>query len=729
MLIAVAGGGGLLVVALVVGAIFLPAGGEPNAMPPAGGPRAGGAIPPGITPGGGPPNFTPPGGSGRPPGSGGVVPPGAGGTAVPPGYPGANGPGGPDDGSGGVVDPPGGSGMPPVIPPGGNTPRFPPGGGSSVGPPGGIVPPPGPGGDVPGPPVGGGGGGIPPTVGNTGNAGRPALSGSADAKRKAMLEPFYAAAFDKAKGELLTFAPRVEKVRLHGSLNRYDVTNNFAPKGRYKLPHLVARAVIDDKQGLLYAVAARADNQMTIQYLAQQQGTHAAAVGDVAVYDLKPLYEGKVEDGTDVKPLAIIPFSAPNRYIRSLVLGEDGSQLYVLTTTVSGNRPIKSTLTVVNTATRKPVRNRDLPEPAGEMILSPDGKHLIVTELSGNGGAVRLLNTSDLSSVKSYPFRGTPLDLSVAPNGTIAVTVVTSVPAAGGNPRPGGGPPGRPGSGGVIGPGGAGGGGGIGGVSPLGPGGDAPVGGGAGIGAPMIGGGPQGGGGAANPQFQAQINFLSDKGVVELPAVTNLKASNNGYVKFSPDGKSLYVGSVAGDGLDIYDVADPDNPAEVKLRAAFRTAGAVPLRGYFWLSPDGKYLIFWNGPVVDTEDTGGGLGVPVGGPGGGFPGGLPNPGGGFPGGLPAPGGGNNSKPPTPPIPPAGGGGFPGGLPIPPGGIGGGTPPAPPTPPLPPNAGGGTGPLIPLIPGGPRPGGVPGTPPPNRPGGGGAGPGGAPPPDM
>ncbi|MBA2225921.1 hypothetical protein [Thermogemmata fonticola] len=619
-----------------------------------------------------------------------------------------------------------------------------------------------------GPPQGGGGGFTPPGVGGTSggfNPNQPPPGSVTDGKRKAQIEPFYSAAFDKAKGELLTFSPRMEqRGRLQGFLQRYDANNNFAPAGRYKLPHLLARGVVDDKQSLLYAVAARADSQVALAQLAQQAMALPVAMGDVVVYDLKPLYQGKVEDSSELKPVATIPFYATNRLIRGLVLSGDGSQLYVLTTQVTGGRASKSTISVVNTASRKVDRTRDLPEPAGDMILSPDGKHLILTEMSRGGrGAVRLVNASDLTIVKAYPLPvdGAPYDLAATAKGHILVSVVSQPPSAGApQPGPGGGRPGRPGPG-IGPPGGVGGGigagppglppqgtgfggggayggpagipggpgaGGLGGVGlppvpPGGPGGDAGPG-----SAPGIGGGT-----AQTTRIQAKIVVASDKGVQELKLPAGWKAANNGFVEFSPDGKSLYVSSLQDVGLDIYDIADPDDPVELKHRVALTSAGGEKIGGHFFLAPDGKHLIFHNGVIIDGEDAGGRLaepgnaggvgagGVPGGGTGG-FPGGLPGGGGGFPGGLP--GGGGATPPDIPPapngnsgvvppgIPPApGGGGFPGGLP----GGGGATPPPP--PPSPPG-GGASSPLLPLLPGGPRPGGVPGNPGPNPPAPGG-----------
>jgi hypothetical protein len=509
----------------------------------------------------------------------------------------------------------------------------------------------------------------PPGIGNTGTG-----TVATDGKRKAQLEPVYAAAFDKKRGELLVFNPRFDQrgQRLQGNLIRYNIENNYAPVARYKLPHLAARAVVDSKQGLLYLVAARADSPQARTQLAQQIADHASATGDIAIYDLKPLYEGKTEDSADLKPLATLPFYAANRYIRGLLLNEDGSRLYVLTTQLSGGRPTKSTLSLIDTASRKTIKSRDLPEPAGEMIWSADGKHLILSELATGGGAVRVLNAEDLHNVRSYPVPGTPLDLATTPKGQILVSVVSS--AATPNRGPQGGGSGRPG--GIGAPPGAGGG--IGAPTGTGPFGDdagggigAPPGAGGGIGAPPGAGGgigaPPGAGGGTNPQLQAKILLLSDQeGVTELKLLSN--NANKGYVKVSADGRSLFVSSFRSPGFDIYEIADLDRPVELKLRAALRTAGGTPVGGHFFTTPDGKHLIFHSGAVIDADDAGGQTGVPIGLPGGGGNGT-------FPGGLP--GGGASDTPPAVP-PQAPGVGLPGGgLPI---GPGANPPPPPPPPP-------------------------------------------------
>jgi hypothetical protein len=198
----------------------------------------------------------------------------------------------------------------------------------------------------------------------------------------------------------------------------------------------------------------------------------------------------------------------------------------------------------------------------------------------------------------------------------------------------------------------------------------------------------------------------------ELKADSPAKASNNGYVKFTPDGGRLISSSFKNYGFDVYDVTGKS----LKKVASVRQAGGLQVGGYFHVSPDGKFLVFHFGAVIEMakvgENTGFGNRPPggfnPGAPGGGFNpgGGLAPPGGGPGGGLAPPGGGGF-------VPPGGAPGGPGGGLAPPGGPGGG---------LAPPGGGGFVPPGGFNPGGAAPGGGSG-----RPGSGISGPGVGPPP--
>ncbi|MFO0796799.1 MAG: hypothetical protein U0804_04930 [Gemmataceae bacterium] len=132
------------------------------------------------------------------------------------------------------------------------------------------------------------------------------------------------------------------------------------------------------------------------------------------------------------------------------------------------------------------------------------------------------------------------------------------------------------------------------------------------------------------------------------------RKNQNGYARFTPDGKKLLVASHGMEqqnfapGLDVYEVADPADPASYKKAGTIRSAGMQYVGGYFHVSPDGERVVIQlTGAVLETakltEHVGGpepaGLdgngGQPGPGRGGFAPPGQPGPG--QPGPLPAPG--------------------------------------------------------------------------------------------
>lgn len=203
-------------------------------------------------------------------------------------------------------------------------------------------------------------------------------------------------------------------------------------------------------------------------------------------------------------------------------------------------------------------------------------------------------------------------------------------------------------------------------------------------------------------------------------ATTASRPSQNGYARFTPDGKKLLVASHGfggfQPGLDVLEVSDAAAAGGYKRLATVRSAGGLYVGGHFYIAPDGARVVCQTGVVLATDKItehvggpepvmpGGGQPGGFGQPGavgdGGQPGAFPGGGRAGPGGRPGPGGfgqpagpgqpGGVGQPGAPPMPP------PGATPMgmPPGGFG--QPGAPPmgmpmgTPPgglrLPPNAG-------------------------------------------
>ena len=218
--------------------------------------------------------------------------------------------------------------------------------------------------------------------------------------------------------------------------------------------------------------------------------------------------------------------------------------------------------------------------------------------------------------------------------------------------------------------------------------------------------------------------YVFDGERTKVVTIPGSQASNNNYVKFTPDSKYLFVtsfggvhpgvanrtgrsglqppgggfgsplprfggnqpfgfgqlpgslgatvGGIENAGLDVFKVSDPADPQSYKKVASVRQSGNLHVGGYFHISPDGKYIVFHTGAVLAVErvtenaaagSEAGGFALPGGGTGGFSPS----------GGGPGPGGVN----PTPPLMGPGGAGpkpIPGGIaPTPPPG-GGSTPP-------------------------------------------------------
>jgi hypothetical protein len=546
-----------------------------------------------------------------------------------------------------------------------------------------------------------------------------------DGNLKAQLTPFVAAAFDLNNNDFFTAELRaVGPNSFLGTLRRYSYPD-LQSVSRFKLAHVPFRMVIDSKAGLLYA--AIVSNGVTIK---PQEYDRPSASGRIAIYDLKAIRDGKGADGkplpdnSEIKPVATVEIG---KRIQGIELSADGKKLYVLATTTS--TPKKSAILVVDTEKRKLTEDKpkELSVVAADMVSAGDNKHVYIIQdvTRENASGVVLYDLTTLTEKKVTPFRiptgaAKVLDVAPLPGGDAFVSVLTveQWPGAGGGIGVPGGPPG---GGGIGAPGG-------------------PPGGGIGVpgGQPGFPGGGQPGGPPVAPKLETAIQLYHLKGNVSavLDLGTGKTSANHGYIKFDPTGKTIFAASWKGFGLDVYTLTDRSSASGVKLTNSFATAGKVPFGGHFFLSPDGQFVLFQSGVVLETKNLGGAVANnPTPNPmlpGGSAPGVPPQPpvitpppG---PGGIPQPpipqppGGGNPGSPPQPPVGPGGSppqppGGFPqppggpggppkppGGFPQPPGGVNPGSPPQPP---------GG----FPQPPGGfPQPPGGPGGPP-KPPGGG------------
>ena len=388
------------------------------------------------------------------------------------------------------------------------------------------------------------------------------------------LTPFFAIAFDSKNKEVYAVTHRWTGRKTEGLLYRYTYPD-FKPNGSYNLPNLATKAVIDTEKGMLYLASANLTNPNTTRTVAQMHYDRAFASGDIQVFDLAPIRNGKVEIRSELKPAAVVPMGGS---IRGLELSADGKSAYVVVNRTSG-RVTKSFLRQIDTATRKQIREKAMPEQMAAMRLSPDGKEIVALEYptAPNKPVSVFVYDADSWALRAIPLPGASTDVAITTDGILLAGVI-------------------------------------------------------GTGAPSA----------------AKLQMLGTQGTLpaEIPTV-GWKASNNGYVAFSPDAKRLYVSSLGGfgpngpanPGLDVYEIEDVEDVKTYKKIASVRDSGGVSIGGYFNLSPDGEYILFRTGAVLETAKLAENSGL--------APGAVPP----MPGTFP-PGAGLPGMPPAPATPPA-----------------------------------------------------------------------------
>ncbi|HEY2910128.1 MAG TPA: hypothetical protein VGI99_07770, partial [Gemmataceae bacterium] len=259
----------------------------------------------------------------------------------------------------------------------------------------------------------------------------------------ARIEAFNAIAVDVDQGHAYTVSVRKDPKaysKVLGTLTRYSYPEFKSPT-TFNLPFAATRAVIDSKSGMLYLAAVTAKT-----YAIERAGfdrTHGT--GDIQIYDLAPIRDGKAAAESNLKPVATIVQGGD---ICGLELSNDGKFLYVAVTKPTG-KP-RSHIKKYDLNDRKMVKDVPLPADAYDMQKSADGKKLFVIEHLRNSKAKNLqIMTCDLETMKVESFRapGLALDIASAPDDTLVISVEKPMaPAA--NFNGGGNGFGNPGGGG-----------------------------------------------------------------------------------------------------------------------------------------------------------------------------------------------------------------------------------------------------------------------------------------
>jgi hypothetical protein len=373
--------------------------------------------------------------------------------------------------------------------------------------------------------------------------------GATNGNQKARLDAFLTAAFDLDKKDLFTVELRQGPRGSAGTLHRYTYPD-FSGDSSYHLSHIGFRSVIDPKAGLLYVAYATTLTAFT-------EGTpqdRITAVGSVAVYDLNAIREKKtadgkpLADGADLKPVATITLASR---IHGMELSEDGKSLYVLVTP-TGKKT--GSLWLIDTEKRSIAKRAELGEPVRDLVKSSDGKSLLVLEsdpVKGKYG-VSFFDPKEWNKVKTTSIpKAMPIDVAPMADGSMLVSAVTFS---------------QPGT-------------------------------------------VAGFGTSVQVQQMTYKLFRVNKDGQEngsLDLGPERHVTNAGYAKFDPTGKVLFTSSHrSGNGLDVYEVKDPNAANGFKLKTAILTAKNSAFGGHFFVTPDGKYLVFQQGAVIDTADVGG----------------------------------------------------------------------------------------------------------------------------
>lgn len=371
-------------------------------------------------------------------------------------------------------------------------------------------------------------------------ANRP-FPGQDSLKLAVRIDPFLAAVTFPDKGEAFTVGLRGNKAGVAGELRRYEYPG-FKLKNTYFLPLAGTFAVGSDKT-----------NRLAITTMAKPDGyadgERSIVPGDVQVFDLRPIFDDKVAQREELKPLATIPQPTGTR-LAGLEVSPDGTTAYFLTLgrTAKANK-MAFRVHRADLVAGKATGVLDLPDAAWRLRLSADGAKLYAAEVplnaAGNLNALpnRATNVVTIDVGRWQVERtdqlaaGTALDFVPAAPDAIVASVLGANAYSLWAVRPG-----AP-------------------AAPLDPPGEPP---------------------------------------------TSL-----GYVAATPDGKRLITSSAgrfAGELVEVYDVTDWREPTGFRKIASARLAKLIDQPGEpgvkvghnFEVTPDGKYALFCEtGAVVD----------------------------------------------------------------------------------------------------------------------------------
>lgn len=266
---------------------------------------------------------------------------------------------------------------------------------------------------------------VPPPVGEP----PPTIPGSATLTTK--LEPFWAVAVAPSKKEIFTLSGRVAgsatTPKIGGLLRRYTFPD-FKLKGNYQLPNLASDIVIDEAKGLMYVAALT-----KAEALVRDKMDFERAYGDglIQVIDLNPIFEGKVQERDDIRPVATMVVAGKPVAIE---ISPNGQWLYCLSEFLQTGvkAGYRARLTRYDAAKRISDKDMVLPEPTREMLRSADGKKIFLTEwpvgsnnrpVPGKPPGIVVVDSDAWTKLPTLPLPGFTFDVTASPTGRLVACV------------------------------------------------------------------------------------------------------------------------------------------------------------------------------------------------------------------------------------------------------------------------------------------------------------------
>ncbi|HEV3167924.1 MAG TPA: trypsin-like peptidase domain-containing protein [Isosphaeraceae bacterium] len=228
--------------------------------------------------------------------------------------------------------------------------------------------------------------------------------------RNGKLEPFMAVATDPKAGVLFI-------TQVSGFLKHYSYPE-LKLQGSYKLAGPAYQALVDGGKGLLYAVVA---DPGTLKI--PHPSNRPEGVGNLHVYEVKEIIEGKGDPGSVLEPATIIPIGGD---VACMLASPTGKWIFCLVQPELKGGDCR--LVRIDTESRKADMEVDLAPATEAFCLTPDGK-MIYAIASPKGhhysapgpleGQVQAIDPATLEVRKVVQVEADPYDVQAMNNGMV----------------------------------------------------------------------------------------------------------------------------------------------------------------------------------------------------------------------------------------------------------------------------------------------------------------------